>query len=260
MIGEEFDQRELLRLEKETLGTFLSAHPLAEVRDALRARVERPLGGGRVDGRRRLGDRRRDRRRGEEGAHPARRLRDVRGARRPRGQAGAVRPRRSLRGRRGRSRSTASSSIRGRVDKGEGGKLSLVVHEAEAFEPGASEVAAARAKAQRAAEPLILRVDAAAFGAGLIDELKAVFGDFPGENEVLLEMRTREGVRRLRFGTDYRVDAVAGAPRRARSAPRPSRPGGVSRDRRHRAASSVARVQSTPRSLLPCPARRSRLA
>ena len=36
----EFDQRELLRLEKETLGTFLSSHPLAEVRDALRARVD----------------------------------------------------------------------------------------------------------------------------------------------------------------------------------------------------------------------------
>ena len=43
MPDEEFDQRELLRLEKETLGTFLSAHPLGEVRDALRARVERPL-------------------------------------------------------------------------------------------------------------------------------------------------------------------------------------------------------------------------
>ncbi len=28
---EEFDKRELLRLEKETLGTFLSSHPLAEV-------------------------------------------------------------------------------------------------------------------------------------------------------------------------------------------------------------------------------------
>ncbi len=41
--SEEFDQRELLRLEKETLGTFLSDHPLSEVRDALRARVERPL-------------------------------------------------------------------------------------------------------------------------------------------------------------------------------------------------------------------------
>ena len=41
--AEEFDQRELLRLEKETLGTFLSAHPLGDVRDALRARVDCPL-------------------------------------------------------------------------------------------------------------------------------------------------------------------------------------------------------------------------
>ena len=38
--GEEFDQRELLRLEKDTLGTFLSAHPLTDVRDALRERVD----------------------------------------------------------------------------------------------------------------------------------------------------------------------------------------------------------------------------
>ena len=43
--AEEFDQRELLRLEKETLGTFLSAHPLAEVRDALRERVDCSLAG-----------------------------------------------------------------------------------------------------------------------------------------------------------------------------------------------------------------------
>ena len=34
LIGEEFEPRELLRLEKETLGTFLSEHPLTEVRDA----------------------------------------------------------------------------------------------------------------------------------------------------------------------------------------------------------------------------------
>src|SRR5262249_14341836 len=38
--AEEFDQNELLRLEKETLGTFLSSHPLAEVKDALRTRVD----------------------------------------------------------------------------------------------------------------------------------------------------------------------------------------------------------------------------
>src|SRR3954453_16305167 len=50
--NEEFDQRALLRLEKDTLGTFLSAHPLADVRDALRERVDCSLAdvGGKEDG------------------------------------------------------------------------------------------------------------------------------------------------------------------------------------------------------------------
>ena len=108
--GEEFDQRELLRLEKETLGTFLSAHPLAEVRRRAARAGRRPLADVAGAGRRRLGDGRRDRRRGEEGAHAARRLRDVRRPRRPRGPGRAVRPRRRVASRPRRSRSTASSS------------------------------------------------------------------------------------------------------------------------------------------------------
>ncbi len=202
--ADEFDQRELLRLEKETLGTFVSAHPLGEVREALRARVERPLA---------------DVPSMSDGAWVT--------------VGGIVAEAKKVRTRRGGYvmfaalddlegrlelfvRDAASEVaevievdrvvvIRGRVDKGEGGKLSLVVHEAESFEPGADEVAAARAKASQSAGPLVLRVNAAEFGAGLIEELKSLFGDFPGENEVLLEMRTREGIRRLRFGTDYRV-------------------------------------------------------
>ena len=43
LIGEEFEPRELLRLERETLGTFLSEHPLTEVRDLLMTRVDRTL-------------------------------------------------------------------------------------------------------------------------------------------------------------------------------------------------------------------------
>ena len=48
----EFDRAELLALEKETLGTYLSSHPLSEVRDALRARVDCTLAelGGKPDG------------------------------------------------------------------------------------------------------------------------------------------------------------------------------------------------------------------
>ena len=95
--------------------------------------------------------------------------------------------------------------IRGRVDHKGRGETSLVVDEAEAFEPDEDELAAARAKARRGTGPLVLRINAAEFGAALVDELKTLFENFPGESEVLLEMHTREGTRRLRFGADYRV-------------------------------------------------------
>ncbi len=202
--AEEFDQRELLRLEKETLGTFVSAHPLGEVREALRARVERPLAdipsmadgawvtvGGIVS--------------------EAKKVRTRRGGYVMFAALDDLEGRLELFVRDAASEVAEVIEvdrvvvIRGRVDKGEGGKLSLVVQEAELFEPGADEVAAARARAAEVTGPLILRVNAAEFGAGLIDELKAVFGDFPGDNEVELEMRTRDGIRRLRFGTEYRV-------------------------------------------------------
>ena len=39
-----------------------------------------------------------------------------------------------------------------------------------------------------------------------IDELKRIFEDFPGESEVVLEVHTRTGLRRLRFGEEFRVD------------------------------------------------------
>ena len=40
---EEFEQAELLAIEKEAIGLFISAHPLKEVREALRAAVDAPL-------------------------------------------------------------------------------------------------------------------------------------------------------------------------------------------------------------------------
>jgi DNA polymerase III subunit alpha len=51
----------------------------------------------------------------------------------------------------------------------------------------------------------VLRIHAADFGASLVDELKSVFESFPGDSEVQLEMETREGMRRLKFGRGYRV-------------------------------------------------------
>ena len=113
--------------------------------------------------------------------------------------------------------------VRGRVDHKGRGETSLVVAEAEPFEPGEDELAAARAKAKaREPERILLRVSAAEFGAQLVEELKSVFEAFPGNCEVVLEMETREGTRRLRFGREYCVTPVAGASRRAGPAARPA--------------------------------------
>ena len=51
----------------------------------------------------------------------------------------------------------------------------------------------------------MLRVNAAEFGPRLLEDLKSVFSSFPGTCEVQLEMQTRDGTRRLRFGSDYCV-------------------------------------------------------
>ncbi len=208
VLGEEFDQRELLRLEKEILGTFLSAHPLSEVRDALSARVERPLTavgdlqdgawvtvGGIVSEAKKVRTR-------NGGYVMFVTLDDLEGRLELFVRDAAGEPAEAL-------EVDRVVIVRGRVDHKGRGEMSLVVHEAEAFEPGADELSAARAKVEAAAGPLVLRIDAAGFGAGLVEELKALFESFPGANEVLLEMRTREGTRRLRFGAGYRVNPSA---------------------------------------------------
>jgi DNA polymerase III subunit alpha len=113
--------------------------------------------------------------------------------------------------------------VTGRLDHKERGQTKLVAQQIESFEPSADELA--RARAARSTEPIVLQIDAAAFGASLVDELKSLFENFPGESEVRLEMQTRDGLRRLRFGDGYKVrdsaalhaelDALLGAGARA---------------------------------------------
>jgi DNA polymerase-3 subunit alpha len=200
----EFDQRELLRLEKETLGTFLSAHPLSEVRDALRARVDRSLAavgeledgswvtvGGIVSEAKKVRTR-------SGGFVMFATLDDLEGqvelfVRDAAGEAAEV------------IEVDRVIVVRGRVDHKGRGDMSIVVQDAERFEPGEDELAAAREKAAAASGPFVLRIDASEFGAGLVEELKSVFETFPGDCEVLLEMRTRDGVRRLRFGAEFKI-------------------------------------------------------
>jgi DNA polymerase-3 subunit alpha len=102
--------------------------------------------------------------------------------------------------------------VRGRVDRKDRGEIKLVVFDAEPFEPSSDEVETAKERIRELAEPVRfpLHLDAAKYDSSIIEELKSVFSNFPGEAEVVLEMRTREGVRKLRFGSEYRVDASVG--------------------------------------------------
>ena len=50
-----------------------------------------------------------------------------------------------------------------------------------------------------------LRVDAACLPTSAIDDLKQAIEDFPGSAEVLLDIDTSAGTRRLRLGEAYRV-------------------------------------------------------
>ncbi|HKG36408.1 MAG TPA: DNA polymerase III subunit alpha [Solirubrobacterales bacterium] len=206
----EFERRELLAMEKETLGTYLSSHPLSEVREALRARVDCPLSA--------LEDK-------PDGAWVT--------------VGGLVTECKKIRTKSGSQMMFATLDdvegsvemlvfkadqaesaqvigpdevvvVRGRVDHKERGETKLVVQEAERFEPDQAEIARAAATPAVPVGPLVLRINAADFRPTLVEELKGVFEHFKGDTEVQLVMDTRGGPRKLRFGSEYRVRPSSG--------------------------------------------------
>jgi DNA polymerase-3 subunit alpha len=215
--ADECDGVELLAMEKETLGIFLSSHPLAEVRHLLRARTDCSLR--------------------EVGSKPDGAWVTVGGlivqAKRIRTKSGEPMMFATLDDLEGQvemlifnSAYAANEShvgvdkrviVRGRLDHKERGETKLVVQEIEPFEPTPEEIAAAgappaeivAARGTRAVtsglEPVVIKVDARLCDEMLIADLKALLEHFPGQAEVLLEMATKAGSRRLRFGSGYRV-------------------------------------------------------
>ncbi|HWW66705.1 MAG TPA: DNA polymerase III subunit alpha [Solirubrobacterales bacterium] len=206
----EFDRAELLVMEKETLGTYLSSHPLAEVRDALRARVDCTLAelGGRADGSwvtvggivvdcKKI--------RTKSGTQMMfATLDDVEGQvemlvfKADQAESATV------------IAPDAIVVVRGRLDHKDRGETKLVVQEAERFEPGSEEIARASRAASAPAGPLKLHIDVSKVSPSLVEELKSVFEHHKGDADVHLVMQTSEGPRRLRFGSDYRVRPSSG--------------------------------------------------
>ena len=212
ILGEEFEQRELLAMEKETLGTFLSDHPLSQVRDALKVRTDCSLAeldskkdnewvtvGGIVAEAKKI--------RTRSGSNMMfATLDDLEG------RVEMIIFAKTLEANDGLIDTDAVLLVRGRVDRKDRNEIKLVVQDAEEFRPSEADVADAQEQLRKEAEPEVFKIelDASRFGLDLIEELKGLLANFPGEAEVELEMETREGRRRLRFGSEYRVAPSVG--------------------------------------------------
>jgi DNA polymerase-3 subunit alpha len=212
----EFDQAELLAIEKEAIGLFISAHPLKPVREALRQRIDCPLSevaerrdkdwvtvGGIITQAKRI--------RTRNGDHMMfATLDDLEGS------VEVLVFGKALAEYEGALAVDQLVIVRGRVDHKEAGKTCVVAQTIDPFAPTEQEAAEARVAAGRAAEQaakeqatglraLRLRLDATCLPVSFIDELKAVLESFPGPSDVVLEMATSTGARRLRLGEAYRV-------------------------------------------------------
>jgi DNA polymerase-3 subunit alpha len=203
--AEEFERAELLALEKETLGTYLSSHPLTEVRGALRARVDCSLAdlankqdgswvtvGGIVTECKKI--------RTKSGSQMMfATLDDVEGQvellvfKADQAESAAV------------IAPDAIVVVRGRLDHKDRGETKLVVQEAERFEPDAAEIAAAPAVASVPSGPFEVLIEAAMYSQGLLDELKSVLEHHKGDTEVHFVVRSAGETTLLECGEGYRV-------------------------------------------------------
>lgn len=104
--------------------------------------------------------------------------------------------------------------VRGKVDHKDATTTCVILQEASRFEPSEDEVERAREQARTipvGPPPVRLRLDAAALPNTIVEDLKQLIASYPGESDVVLDMRTRSGRRTLRFGPDWRVSATNAA-------------------------------------------------
>jgi DNA polymerase-3 subunit alpha len=206
----EFERPQLLAMEKESIGIFITEHPLKRVRDALRVKGdtvctevaerrdgERVCVGGMISASKKIKTR--------SGATVMfATLDDLDG------QVELLIFEKVITASEAALQTDQIVLVRGTVDHGENGKLCIKVADVTPFDPSEAEIERARDRAAalaaaRAPRPLCLRVDAGRLPATVIDELKRIFEDFPGESEVVLEVHTRTGPRRLRLGGEFKV-------------------------------------------------------
>jgi DNA polymerase-3 subunit alpha len=104
--------------------------------------------------------------------------------------------------------------VRGKVDRKDADRICMIAQQVERFEPSQAEITEAQTAAARApvvvASSLRLRLDATALPASVLGELKDLLAGFPGESDVVIELATSGGRRRLKLGPGFRVQRSAG--------------------------------------------------
>jgi DNA polymerase III subunit alpha len=195
--AEEYEKNDLLRMEKESLGLYVSEHPLAAVKEELARKTDCRLVelqarrdgeivtvGGIVGSLKQLTTRKGD-------PMVFARLDDLTGSAEVVVFNSVYVQAREL------LAPDVILVVKGRVDHKQEGETKLIAMEVTAFE------AAQETKEVR------LRVDALKARAGLVGELARLVKDFPGETPVILDVDTSLGPKVLELGPGYRVKASA---------------------------------------------------
>jgi DNA polymerase III subunit alpha len=192
----EFEKNELLHLEKETLGLYVSEHPLTPIRDQLRRKTDCTLSelerrrdgevvtvGGIVAALKQMTTKK-----GEPMVFAG--LEDVTGSCEIVAFNSVYAQSREL------LLQDRIVIVRGRIDHKQQGETKVIAMEVTAFEatPERKEVR--------------LKVDARVAPAGVVRELAALVKDFPGEAPVYVDLVTSVGSKLLELGPNYRVHPV----------------------------------------------------
>ncbi|MDX6543724.1 MAG: polymerase subunit alpha [Gaiellaceae bacterium] len=194
--GGEFEKNELLRLEKETLGLYVSEHPLYAIRDQLRRKTDCSLAelerrrdgeivtvGGIVGAVKQLTTKK-----GEPMVFL--RLDDVTGGAETVVFNSVYAMAREL------CVADRILVVKGRIDHKQEGETKLIAMEVSGFE------------AVQERREVRLKIDAAAAPSGIVRELRDLVTRFPGEAPVLVTIQMSDGAKKLlQFGPAYRVQA-----------------------------------------------------
>ena len=201
---EEFDEADLLALEKETMGTYLSAHPLDGLREAIAVAADCPISelasrkdeewvtvGGLVTEYRKVRTRA-----GKQIAFAT--LSDVEAEIEllifnpdDSGKTAAIQP-------------DAVVMVKGRIDHTDRG-TKLVVQGADRFEPDPQQVEEAKRRMVERRQPLTLQVDEHRFSADALEDVKALLENHRGDTDVDLVVVGPDRETKLRLGPDFRV-------------------------------------------------------